>query len=158
MVAIRRRKEALMHHWIVISNASGARLFERDDDGKLLPRETVVHDASRQPGRQLAADRPGWTLGPSHAGGAALTPHQDPHRHERQRFAAILAQKLEAHANAGDFGEVTIFAAPPFLGELRGHLRGAARRCLREARAVDLCHVGPAELQARIDAELAHPA
>jgi len=71
-------------------------------------------------------------------------------RKEHQRFARELAQRLEQGVRQGRCDAVTVFAASPFLGELKQVLGEATLRQLTGAHAVDLSMVGSAEIARRI--------
>lgn len=86
---------------------------------------------------------------------ATFEPRTDAHRREYRRFAHELAEFLEQQAASGVFDELSIFAADPFLGELKGELGHGTQRRLAAARPVDLSAVGPAELEVRIGDALA---
>ena len=140
--------------WMLIANASTARVLALDDAQRLVPVERFGHEAGRLPARALARDRAGWAEGASHTHGSALVPPTDAHRREREKFARELAGWLEDAAQQARFERLDVFAGPAFLGELHGALHGATRRLLGDLCPVDLTHVGPAELPARIRDEL----
>ncbi len=135
--------------WVVVANASRARIFERDPENKAM-RElySFVHPQSRQKGQELDRDRPGR----AHKGVAstAFPPHTDPHQKEHAEFAHQLTQSLEEAALAHRYPRLAILASSPFLGELKAQLGAATQRLLQAAVALDLTpHVG-AELEHRV--------
>jgi protein required for attachment to host cells len=140
---------------MLIANAVAARVLALDDAQRLVPVHRFEHEAGRLPTRVLARDRAGWAESAAHTRGSALVPPTDAHRREREKFAHELAAWLEDAALHARFERLDVFAAPAFLGELHGALHGATRRLLGELRPVDLTHVGPAELPARVRDELA---
>lgn len=137
--------------WILVAGAAQARLLQQADPAAPLELlQQLDHAAARRPASQLARDRAGWTQGPSHTGGASLDAGDDPHRHERQRFAHELAALLEQAAAQGRYEQLDLVAPPAFLGELRQAAGPATRRRLRAQHAADLGHVGWAELGPRL--------
>ncbi|MGZ5888405.1 MAG: host attachment protein [Ramlibacter sp.] len=140
--------------WILVANAARARVVEGAADAPLVTIATFAHEPSRSRSAQLGSDRPGWRMGAAHAGGAALAPRTDPHEREQARFAAELARWLEDAAGAHRYRELVVVAPEPFFGELKQAFGTATRSLLHGGRAVDLTHVGPAELPARLAHEL----
>lgn len=142
-------------HWILIANASGARLLEQPQAGKPIVLQTFEHPASRVHSATLGDDRAGWSMGHDRYGGAPYNARDTAQHKERIQFAVELAQFLEQRAQENRFDALTLFAPPDFLGELRSHLGQASARRVSASRAVDLTHVGLAELGQRIEHELA---
>lgn len=142
-------------HWILVANATHARLLEYPQGGHARQLHALEHPQSRQHTAELGDDRAGWTMSGQHHGGAALSPRTDAQAQEHTRFAQEIAGYLERAAGQGLFSELTVFAAPAFLGELRKAFGRATAGKVQAERAVDLTHVGPAEIGARIEQELA---
>lgn len=136
--------------WILVASAAQARLFEQEPDHAPVLLDTFHHPASRLRASDLADDRAGRELSDQGFGGATLRPRLDPRRKEHQRFARELAQRLEQGVRQGRCDAVTVFAASPFLGELKQVLGEATLRQLTGAHAVDLSMVGTAEIARRI--------
>jgi protein required for attachment to host cells len=145
-------------HWVLIANASRASVYERAADGQLRLVRSFEHLLSRQRSAQLGEDKAGREISPSGFGGAAFEPRMDLHRKEQQRFANELAAFVEREAQADAFSSVAIFAADPFLGELRRELGPQCKRRLSTAQGPDLSRVGIAELGRRVDKALHEPA
>lgn len=144
--------------WVLIANATRASVYERAAGGQLRLVRSFEHMLSRERSAQLGDDKAGREVNPSGFGGAAFEPRADLHRKERQRFANELAAFLDQEAQADTFASIAIFAADPFLGELRRELRPACMRRLSTAQGPDLTHVGIAELPKRIGKALHEPA
>ena len=118
--------------WIVVANASLARLFRRDSPtDHLVPLATMEHPESRLKGSELADDRPG-------------------RRKEHQRFAREIAERLDTGLAAGEFSTVWLFASSPFLGELKAQLSDAVDKRLQLALDSDLTSFGLAEIEQRL--------
>ena len=74
--------------WIVVANASHARLLRRDSPSDpLISLQTMEHPESRLKGSQLADDRPGHEATDNSSGGNRFEPRSDPRRKEHRRFA-----------------------------------------------------------------------
>lgn len=147
-----------MHcEWILIANASRARLLRHEPGSPMSVLQAFRHDKSRQQAARLGDDKAGRELSGRGFGGAAFEPHIDAQRKEHISFARELAAHLEQAAQEEQFDSLCIFASSPFLGELKHELRSATQRLLSGAHDVDLTSVGLAELDRRVEYELAQP-
>jgi protein required for attachment to host cells len=114
--------------WILVADASVARLFTRRDDGSLDEVRTLAHTASRLSDAELTSDRPGRRAGPGHTRGAAED-RTSAHHREEERFAAEVVRELVE----GGFDRLEIVAPPRFLGLLRAKMpKPLAARVERE--------------------------
>ena len=137
--------------WIVVANASLARLFSRDSPtGPLAPLATMEHPESRLKGSELADDRPGHEATDNSSGGNRYEPRSDVRRKEHQRFAREIAERLETGLAAGEFSTLWLFASSPFLGELKEQLSDAVDKRLQFALDSDLTSFGLAEIEQRL--------
>ena len=157
MVRNTRMQTAPFTDWVLVANASRARVFERDETSQSL-REVgdYLHPASRQKGEALSDDRPGHV----HKGAAstAFAPHTDPREREHVRFARELSQVLETAAAARQMRGLVLIASSPFLGELQAELGDGARRLLKKAVALDLTSFSDRELERRVTGAIGEPA
>ena len=142
--------------WILIANATHARLLSREAGSPMVVLESLEHPAGRQKIGDLADDR----LGSEHTdrgfGGAAYEPRVDAKLKEHQRFARELAARLEMAAVAGKFHRLAVFASSPFLGELKAEMGAVSQRLLQSTHDLDLTSFGLAEVEERVARELAH--
>src|SRR5687768_13364490 len=110
-------------HWVLIADASRARLFASDEDlEKFDTVDTMLHAESRVKAADLVSDERGrGTAGP---GGAqtAYDRHTDPHRATVDAFARTVAHRLRDGRVHGEFERLVLVAPPQFLGMVRGHL------------------------------------
>ena len=137
--------------WIVVANASLARLFSRDSPtDPLVPLATMKHPESRLKGSELADDRPGHEATDNSSGGNRYEPRSDVRRKEHQRFAREIAERLETGLAAGEFSTLWLFASSPFLGELKAQLSDAVDKRLQLALDSDLTSFGLAEIEQRL--------
>lgn len=144
-------------NWILIANASRARLLvQQEEGGNVAVLRSFEHPASRLHSSELGDDERGRQASDRGFGATAFEPRVDAQRKEHLRFAGELADFLEAGAQHGECGSVHVFASSPFLGELKALLGDATRRLMAGTHDVDLSAVGPAEIGKRIAQELAH--
>lgn len=137
--------------WIVVANASLARLFRRDSPtDPLVPLTTMAHPESRLKGSELADDRPGHEATDQSSGGNRYEPRSDVRRKEHQRFAREIAERLETGLAAGEFSTLWLFASSPFLGELKAQLSDAVDKRLQLVLDSDLTSFGLAEIEQRL--------
>lgn len=126
--------------WVLVANASRARLFNQPKDNAELPGvlqliESFEHGESRARGMDLTSDAPGRKpVGPS-AGGSyggrsvahglgrpGVEPTTDPKEVELIKFARELSARLERGLHDGQFTRLVISAPPHFLGVLKQQL------------------------------------
>ena len=141
----------MMRQWIVLANASHARLFSRDSAADpLIPLETMEHPESRLKGSQLADDRPGHEATDHSSGGNRYEPRIDVRRKEHLRFAREIAHRLDAGLADGAFSVLWLFASSPFLGELKAQLSDAVNKRVQHALDSDLTALGLSEIEQRL--------
>ena len=145
--------------WILIANASRARLLQQEEPGASVAlMHSFEHPASRLHSSELGDAARGRESTDRAFGAAAYEPRIDAQRKEHLHFAGELADFLERGAQQGVYGSVRVFASSPFLGELKAQLGDATRRLLAGTHDVDLSTVGPAEIARRIEREVAQAA
>jgi len=151
--AVSRRVARLQ--WVLLANASRARLFERDpENGAMRELAGVVDPAGRAKGSDLADDRPGHVA--KGTGRTQFEPRTPPKEHEHREFARDLAHQLEAEAQAGRMAPWVLIASSPFLGLLRAALGSAAAARLEHHADRDLTAYQGRDLEHRV-AELLPP-
>ena len=141
--------------WILIANAAHARLLQQEPAGRLTVIQSLEHPASRTRSSMLGDDKAGREMSDAGFGGAAYAPRIDAQHKERLAFAQQLARLLEQGAQEQRYEALHLFASSPFLGDLKHAVGPAVRRLLVGSHDVDLTAVGPAELPARVEHELA---
>ena len=141
--------------WILIANATHARLLRRESGGLMVVLETFEHPEGRSKVSELADDKMGRENSDSSFGGSAYQPRVDAKQKEHARFAGQLAGHLEQQAQQGSFRSLVIFASSPFLGELKTELGATTTRLLSATHDLDLTSFGLAELEQRVERELA---
>lgn len=116
-----------MPTWLLVGNASRARLFETQARPKTLKLiKEYLHPPSREKGEELASDRPGHFQmegsgmeGTTHG---AFNEPTNPKSYEHERFALELAKELNEGRTQNRFGNVMIVASPHFHGLINQHL------------------------------------
>ncbi|WP_431273051.1 host attachment protein [Variovorax ureilyticus] len=111
----------MKNQWIVVANASLARIFRQgSSNGELEPVESLTHAQSRvHPGEIAASDQGG---GERDHHDDRFEARDDIRRKEHVRFARALADRLDKGLAAHEFDSLALLAAKPFLGELRQQL------------------------------------
>lgn len=142
--------------WILIANATQARLLQQEGDGPIVLIASFSHPEGRSKVSELAGDRAGHERSDRTYGGTAYEPRMDAKRKEHEHFARQLTEYLERAALQNTFASLAIFSSSPFLGELKAHLGDASLKLVSGAHDVDLTSVGVTELKRRIAHELAH--
>ena len=138
-------------HWILVANASHARLFSRESPtAPLIPLANMEHPESRLKGSELADDRPGHEATDHSSGGNRYEPRSDVRRKEHQRFAREIAGRLDAGLAAQEFSTLWLCASNPFMGELKAQLSDAVDKHVDFALDTDLTSFGIAEIEQRL--------
>ncbi len=104
--------------WILVANASLARLYENlgPNKGLKLVKE-LIHPESRLKNAELVTDRPG-SMASSGNGQGAKQPQTQPKEHEAKVFAQELAQELYQGRTKNAFERAIVVAPPAFMGLL----------------------------------------
>lgn len=138
--------------WVLISNASGARLFGVQSRHRpwVLRREYVHHE-SRLKGAELQSDRPGRTQESARPGvSTLLEPHLTAKEAEARAFARILVDDLEDARKHSRYQRLAITAPPHFLGLLREHLTPQLASLVALTLDKDYTHLPDQELPAKL--------
>jgi protein required for attachment to host cells len=146
--------------WIVLANASRARILDRESDGgRLVELENLAHPQSRVKGSELTSDRGGHAEkahgDPGHAG-TEFQPRTDPRQKEHAVFAAEVSRYLENEVAQGRCQDLVLIASDPFLGELKSHLGPTAMRAVSVTIARDLTTFAGRDLAGRVTEALDH--
>jgi protein required for attachment to host cells len=140
--------------WILVCDASRARLFQMERTDQLGLLEELEHPASRARTRDLMADangrKPnGQRRGQSnHRPGAA--PDTDAKEVEAMKFAQELAERLEKGRVEHQFDRLGLAAPPHFLGLLKGTLDDQVQKLLAFTVDKDLTGFQARELPERL--------
>jgi protein required for attachment to host cells len=133
-----------MNAWILICDASRARIFETNAESRSLRlvRE-LAHAESRAKDHELVSDTPGrMSKGYAHVPVDAASPH----RVEAERFAKQIARTLHDAADKRSYDAAAIVAPPHFLGVLRDTFCATVSRRIVTTLDRDLTHLSDREL------------
>ena len=141
---------------VLVADGAEARLFGVDAKARRL--ELVAEESDRRAHRktsEMVSDRAGRGFpsagGPAHHGMEAPT---DPKRHEKARFAAHLAERLEALVDQHRVEALAIVAAPRTLADLRADLAPRVAELVALEIDKDLTHEPVNALEARLGEQL----
>jgi protein required for attachment to host cells len=132
--------------WILVCDASRARLFAVDGHGPWTLVDTILHPASQLKGADLAADRPGRSHQRTSEGRSAMEPHTDPREVEAEHFAGELAARLYEGHGKNAYRDVVLVAPPRFLGLLRGAIDEQVAKQVRGSVDKDLTKIAARDL------------
>jgi protein required for attachment to host cells len=157
-----------MTRWILIADASRARLFRDDSPTKPFALvDSLDHPQSRARVRDLMADANGRKpAGMARGGGAAVSPagsssarpgvvpDTDAKAVEAEKFARTLAARLEQGLREHAYERLVVAAPPHFLGLLKPLLSHEVKRRLEVFLNKDLTHHERPEIESHIRSEL----
>lgn len=108
--------------WVLVAESSRAKVFRADSrTGPLQEVADWVHPSSRLHERDISSDLPGSNSaadGNRHNYDSRSTIKD----HELTTFAKEIDSKLENAHNQGEFDELVVAAATPFIGSLRKNM------------------------------------
>ena len=135
--------------WILLCEASRARLFTHDGRGEFSELMAFTHPASRTRGLDLISDKPGRrSEGPGHRSG--LSPDAEPREIEAHRFALSLADVLKQGLNRHAYEDLVLAAPPHFLGLLRQAMDGQVTARVRATFDKNFIGLDSREIEHRI--------
>lgn len=137
-------------HWILVANASHARVFERTSFTEPLVELTDwLHPESRM----AASETERAPLGHSAAGRAGLAPRSDLKQLHRSEFAKTLAKYFHEAVLNHRVNALAVFASNTFMGELLSHLDASVQHTLVAKHVLDLTALNVTELDKRLRTE-----
>ncbi|MBI5612536.1 MAG: host attachment protein [Gammaproteobacteria bacterium] len=137
--------------WILVANASHARLFNLEAPESLALVKEFSHPQSRERASDLVTDKPGHYQSDGGKHGT-FSPEETPKREEMERFAQHLAHELDHQRAAGHYQHLILVASPAFLGALNGSLNHHVKALVRESIGKDYVHEKPGDLLRHIKA------
>ena len=152
--------------WVVLANASRARVLGRDaDDGSLVELAEFDHPQSRMKNSESGRDQPGHverglgevSKGSTGHGSTQYEPKTDPRHKEHERFARELAAYVDEAVTQHRCETWVLCASNPFLGEFKAHLTTAGADALRRTVVRDLTAFTGRELARHLKDALAPP-
>jgi protein required for attachment to host cells len=144
-------EQAMLKKWIIVAEASRARIFEYAGRNAPLRELTdLVHPLSRRPRRELYSDRPARIFRSRGSAGHQVVPCLDAHEQEVDAFAREIAKRLEASRTEHLFDELVLVAAPDFLGSLRAHINTAVAKLITRTVNKDIVRLSEPEIRQRL--------
>lgn len=135
-----------MSTWILVANATTARLYARDALNQGLTEiRTLVHPEGRLKNAELSSDRAGH-MQSSGDGHGARQPRSEPKQNEAAYFARDLAQLLLRGRTAGDCQKIMLVAPAAFLGLIKAALDGPTAKLVTAHFEKDYTQVGAGQL------------
>ena len=108
--------------WILVANASLARLYANDGPNKGLELiKELIHPQSRQKNKELVTDRPGAIQS---SPGSGYESHAQPKEQAARAFAQELAQEFYQGRTQNAFRRAILVAPPTFMGMLNAVIDG----------------------------------
>ncbi len=136
--------------WILIANASIARLYENHGIKKGLQLiKEFSHPESREKSAELTSDRPGHNQSQGNGHGAFVSASQPKHN-EAGKFAQELAQMLEHGRTSNIVDRVILVASAPFIGLLNNQFSTHVRHLITDTIEKDYTRYAPQELTGRL--------
>ena len=141
-----------MNTWIVVTDASRARLFAANDHKeppKLI--KQLSHESSRVRGSEVISDRPGRShkrVGPGRF--SVADSRMDPREMEATHFAHELARMLDDARNRREFDQLAVAAPPQFLGLLRSSMSAQVKKHLARCIGKDYTKEGNKKLSGQL--------
>ncbi|MBM7119196.1 host attachment protein [Archangium primigenium] len=136
--------------WILVANASRARLFSTDERAEKWDlREELFHEESRQRSTELLNQPDNPNAGTLRKPSAENEPNGRQSL-EHERFARQLAERLEQGLNERAYERLVIAAPPEFLGRLRKVISDRVHKHLMLDMRADFSNIPARELPDRI--------
>jgi protein required for attachment to host cells len=107
--------------WIIVANASSARIFSMNTVHKLILIKELNHPESRKKDSELMSGSLGRYKVRGGAGGGNFSSRTDPKKSEVDHFAKELAELLEHGRTTNDFDSIILVTPPTFHGLLNKH-------------------------------------
>ena len=136
-----------LQHWILVANASQARLFERRSFTEPL---LELHDWVNPPSRLTARETERAPLGHSQAGRAGLAPRTDLKQLHRSAFAQNLAAHLREAVIHARMKSLALIVSNPFMGDLLSHLDASVQKLVCAQHPLDLTSLNVTDLERRL--------
>ena len=137
--------------WVLVANSAEARIYTgKHPRSSLTLLETLQHDASRAPARELISDAPGRVHDRFGPGRHSVESGQRAKTWEAERFAREIADRLSRAYQAGVFARLVVIAAPAFLWQLRRVMDKSVAAAVTAEVNKDLVHADAQTVQDQI--------
>ena len=123
----------MSHTWILVADASRARIFTADAHFKELHEtQTIDHAESRLHDQELTSDLPGRSFDSTGNARHAMEQNTDPKKQQAIEFAHHIAGILEHSRTEHEIENIVIIASPNMLGFLRDALSKQTRKLISD--------------------------
>jgi protein required for attachment to host cells len=112
--------------WIAIADGEHARFVKPDDNNVLHTVQAVDSASAHLRSRELGSDRPGRSVESATSARHAVGQRHDLHEMEKEKFARLVADELNAATARDEFDELLLVAPARVMHELREALGRAA--------------------------------
>ena len=137
--------------WILVANASKARLFSNQGPKKGLHLvKEFNHPESREKASALVSDRPGHNQS-SGGGHGSFVPASTPKQNEVEKFALELAKELDQGRASNSYARLIVVASSPFMGDLSSRLTSHVRGMISESIEKDYTRASDKELTGHLE-------
>ncbi|HQT75737.1 MAG: hypothetical protein B7Z80_00870 [Rhodospirillales bacterium 20-64-7] len=104
---------------IVVADGEHARFVRPSGDNALHTVSHLDSDTAHQRSSDLRSDHPGASFHTGASAHHAITPRHDPHEMEKEKFAKLVAERLNAAAERSEFDDLVLIAPPHTLTAIR---------------------------------------
>lgn len=133
--------------WIMVANASNARLFTNSGPNKGLELvKELIHPESRERAAELVSDRIG-----NYAGSGSYSQPTSPKEHEAERFALEIAHELEQGRVNNAYEKLIVVTSSHFMGLLNGRITAQVKNKISESINKDYTHLPVKELAGHLE-------
>jgi protein required for attachment to host cells len=112
--------------WIAIADGEHARFVKPDENNVLHTVQAVDSASAHLRSRELGSDRPGRSVESATSARHAVGQRHDLHEMEKEKFARLVADELNAATARDEFDELLLVAPARVMHELREALGQAA--------------------------------
>jgi protein required for attachment to host cells len=112
--------------WIAIADGEHARFVKPDDNNVLHTVQALDSVSAHLRSRELGSDRPGRSVESATSAHHAVGQRHDLHEMEKEKFARLVADELNAATARDEFDELLLVAPAHVMHELREALGQAA--------------------------------
>jgi protein required for attachment to host cells len=127
--------------WYVIADGGMARFVERDENGAFRTVLSFVSSELHARSHDLGLDRPARVRESANAARHAIEPRRDLHDAAKEDFVKLVAEKLDAEHERGQFDKLVLVAPPRVLTELKQHLSKPMAKLVVDGLQKDLTKV-----------------
>lgn len=140
--------KAMHKKWVLVADGHRARVFEVDvTSAALIELDDFLNPEARMAEHELATDARGRFSGKGkHAQSRPAEPNTTALKHSDELFCKKIASHLEQHYDKHDYSEISIVAAPAFLGMLRKKIPKKIQKIIREEICKDVTSMTPPKM------------